>query len=77
MLALTGCDTEAARVILDGLRGRLDAAITVAGLPKFTVSFGVVEAFDNEDLPALISRRPGLVGNKGARPSDREIPRGR
>jgi len=56
VLALAGCDTNAARDILDALRGRLDAAITVAGLPKFTVSFGVVEAFDQEDLPTLISR---------------------
>jgi diguanylate cyclase (GGDEF)-like protein len=56
VLALAGCDTETARVILDALRGRLDAAITVAGLPKFTVSFGVVEALDQEDLPTLINR---------------------
>ncbi|MEP6561483.1 MAG: GGDEF domain-containing protein [Nakamurella sp.] len=56
VLALAGCDAEAARGILDSLRGRLDAAITVAGLPKFTVSFGVVEALDQEDLPTLINR---------------------
>jgi len=55
-LALAGCDTKAARDILDALRLRLDAAITVAGLPKFTVSFGVVAALDQEDLPALINR---------------------
>ena len=30
--------------------------MTVAGLPKFTVSFGVVEAEPNDDLPSLISR---------------------
>jgi hypothetical protein len=34
----------------------LDAAITVAGLPSFTVSVGVVEARHDEDLPALTSR---------------------
>ena len=51
VLALAGCDTDAARDILDALRGRLDAAITVAGLPKFTVSFGVVEALDQEIFP--------------------------
>ncbi len=56
VLALTGCDSTAARDILDALRGRLAAAITVAGLPTFTVSFGVVEALDDEDLPTLISR---------------------
>ena len=56
VLALTSCDTLAASTILDAMRGRLDAAITVAGLPKFTVSFGVVEALDREDLPTTISR---------------------
>jgi len=56
VLALVGCDTKAARDVLDALRDRLDAAITVAGLPKFTVSFGVVEALDQEDLPTLINR---------------------
>ena len=30
--------------------------LTVAGLPKFTVSFGVVEAQPDDDLPSLISR---------------------
>jgi diguanylate cyclase (GGDEF)-like protein len=61
VLALAGCDTETARVILNALRGRLDAAITVAGLPKFTVSFGVVEALDQEDLPTLINRADGAL----------------
>ena len=56
VLALVGCDTNAARDVLNALRGRLDAAITVAGLPKFTVSFGAVEAIDQEDLPTLINR---------------------
>ena len=56
VLALGGCNTETAREILDSLRGRLDAAITVAGLPRFTASFGVVEAQDKEDLPGLINR---------------------
>jgi len=56
VLALVGCDTDAARDIFDALRGRLAAAITAAGLPKFTVSFGVVEAHDQEDMPTLIDR---------------------
>ena len=42
--------------ILDALRSRLEAAITVAGLPEFTASFGVVEALDQEDLPTRINR---------------------
>lgn len=56
IVALTGCTAESARTVLDGLRGRLDAAVTVAGLPTFTVSVGVVEAGDNEDLQAVIAR---------------------
>jgi diguanylate cyclase (GGDEF)-like protein len=56
VIALPGCSTDSAREILEALRSRLDAAITVAGLPKFTVSFGVIEASDQEDLPTLLSR---------------------
>jgi diguanylate cyclase (GGDEF)-like protein len=56
VMALPGCSTERVREILGSLTVRLDAAITVAGLPKFTVSFGVVEAGDQEDLPTTIAR---------------------
>jgi diguanylate cyclase (GGDEF)-like protein len=56
VVALTGCGSENARVIFDALRNRLDAALTVAGLPKFSVSFGIVEAGQNEDLQAVIGR---------------------
>ena len=56
VVALVGCHADETRHILDSLRVRLDAAITVAGLPQFTVSFGVVEATDHEALPALINR---------------------
>lgn len=56
VLALAGCDTTAARDVLDALRIGLDAAITFAGLPKFTVSFGAVEALEQEDLQSLINR---------------------
>ncbi|MEO5833370.1 MAG: diguanylate cyclase [Nakamurella sp.] len=56
VVALMGCEGETARTILDAVRGRLEAAITVAGLPTFTVSFGLVEARHEEALPALIDR---------------------
>jgi len=55
-IAIPGCSNEKAREIFEAARSRLDAAMTVAGLPKFTVSFGVVEADPNDDLPSLISR---------------------
>ncbi|MCW2527444.1 MAG: hypothetical protein JWM76_2304 [Pseudonocardiales bacterium] len=56
VIALPGCTTESARKVLNAARGRLEAAITVAGLPKFTVSFGVVESNTDEDLANLIGR---------------------
>jgi diguanylate cyclase (GGDEF)-like protein len=56
VVALPGCTLDKAHDVFDAVRGRLDAAITVAGLPKFTASFGVIEAGEQEDLPALVSR---------------------
>ena len=55
-IAIPDCGIEKAREIFDATRVRLDAAMTVAGLPKFTVSFGVVEAEPKDDLPTTISR---------------------
>ena len=40
VIAFPACTSENARRALDGMRSRLDAAVTVAGLPKFTVSRG-------------------------------------
>jgi diguanylate cyclase (GGDEF)-like protein len=56
VIALPGCNAANGRDILDAARVRLAAAVTVAGLPKFTVSFGIIDAEDKEDLPSLISR---------------------
>jgi diguanylate cyclase (GGDEF)-like protein len=56
VIALPTCTAVNAQKFLDALRSRLDAAITVAGLPRYTASFGVVEAIDQEDVPTLISR---------------------
>ncbi len=56
VLAMPGCTAERAREILDALRERLEAATTVAGLPTFTASFGLVEAGPQEDLPAVVAR---------------------
>ena len=56
VVALPGCAATSAAQILDALRARLDAAITVAGTPAFTVSFGVIEGAETEDLPTLIAR---------------------
>jgi diguanylate cyclase (GGDEF)-like protein len=56
VFALPGCTAKDARGLLDALKVRLDAEITVAGLPKFTASFGVVEADLDEDLTSVIAR---------------------
>ncbi len=55
-LALSGCRTEQAREILDALSERLEAAVTVAGLPQFTASFGLVEAGRQEGLAGILAR---------------------
>jgi len=39
-IALPGCPLDKARLVLDAVRNRLDTAITVAGLPKFTSASG-------------------------------------
>ena len=46
---------EAARA-LNTVRSQLDAAITVGGLPKFTVSFGVTECDPGEELATVLGR---------------------
>jgi diguanylate cyclase (GGDEF)-like protein len=56
VVAFPTCTADNARVALDAVRARLDAAITVAGLPKYTASFGVIDAIAGEDLPSLIGR---------------------
>ena len=56
VVALPSCTLERAREILQTLSLRLDAAVTVASLPKFTSSFGVVEAGFQEDLRSVIAR---------------------
>ena len=56
VIALPGCSLESAKEILGAVILRLDAAITVASLPRFTASFGVVEAGFQEDLRSVIAR---------------------
>jgi diguanylate cyclase (GGDEF)-like protein len=56
VIAFSDCSAQHALRALDGMRSRLDAAITVAGLPKFTVSVGVIDAAIGEDLPTLTAR---------------------
>jgi diguanylate cyclase (GGDEF)-like protein len=73
ILALPGCSAANAQRSLDALRSRLDAAITVAGVPRYTASFGVVEATNQEDLPTLIGRADACLFAAKADGRDRVV----
>ena len=72
-VALPGCTSDQARGVLDALRARLDAAITVAGLPQFTASFGVVDAGKQEDLPTVLGRADAALLQAKALGRDRVV----
>ncbi len=55
-IALPECTAANAHTVLDELRSRLDQAISVAGVPRYTASFDVVDASDQEDIPAVLAR---------------------
>ncbi len=56
VIALPGCTTESAYLAFEGVRARLEGALTVAGLPKLTVSVGIVAARPEEELSGVIGR---------------------
>jgi diguanylate cyclase (GGDEF)-like protein len=55
-IAFPDCSAVDATRALNTLRAQLDAAITVGGLPKFTVSFGVTECEPGEELATILRR---------------------
>lgn len=55
-IAFPDCSTVEATRALSHVSTQLDAAITVGGLPKFTVSFGVTESEPGEDFDAVLRR---------------------
>ena len=55
-IAFPDCSTADAARVLNTVRAQLDAAITVGGLPKFTVSFGVTESEPGEDMVTALRR---------------------
>lgn len=55
-IAFPDCSAADATRALNTVRSHLDAAITVGGLPKFTVSFGVTEAEPGEEFGAVLRR---------------------
>ena len=56
VIAFPHATADNARRALENVRSRLDAALTVAGLPRYTVSIGVIDARLSEDFPALVGR---------------------
>jgi len=55
-IAFPDCATADAARALNAVRAQLDAAITVAGLPSFTASFGVTDSEPGEELAAALRR---------------------
>ena len=55
-IAFPDCSAVDATRALNTVRAQLDAAITVGGLPKFTVSFGVTECEPGEELATILRR---------------------
>ena len=55
-LALPACTAEDAIRVLDSVRARLEAAITVSGLPMFTASFGLAQMQVEEDMQGALGR---------------------
>jgi diguanylate cyclase (GGDEF)-like protein len=55
-VVLPGCSIEDAHRALESVRDHLLDAVRGAGLPGFTVSFGIVQAADAEDLTEMLAR---------------------
>ena len=55
-VVLPGCTVEDANAALESVRHHLLEAVRGAGLPTFTVSFGIIEAADTEDLSEMLAR---------------------
>jgi diguanylate cyclase (GGDEF)-like protein len=55
-IAFPNCTAVDACHALEAVRSRLSAAIAVAGLPSYTVSFGVVDASERENLNTILVR---------------------
>jgi diguanylate cyclase (GGDEF)-like protein len=55
-IAFPDCSAVDATRALNTMRSHLDAAITVGGLPKFTVSFGITEAEPGEEFGVVLRR---------------------
>jgi diguanylate cyclase (GGDEF)-like protein len=60
-IAFPDCSALDATLKFNTVRAQLDAAITVSGLPKFTVSVGITEAEPGEEFEAVLRRADGAL----------------
>ena len=72
-LALPECGLADAQRALESVRARLDAAITVSGLPKFTSSFGLTEMASQEDLLSALERADAALFTAKRRGRDQVV----
>jgi diguanylate cyclase (GGDEF)-like protein len=72
-IAFPACAIADAAKALDAVRAHLDAALTVAGLPRYTVSFGVSVADEKEPLPAVLARADGALFEAKLQGRDRVV----
>lgn len=72
-IAFPACSPADAQRVLDSVRTRLDAAITVSGLPKFTASFGVTEMHGQEELRAALDRADTALFSAKSQGRDRVV----
>lgn len=75
-LAFPSCPADKAREALNAARGALTAATVAAGLPTFTVSFGVAEDDHDEDLPSLLARADAALFQAKQNGRDRVVVHG-
>jgi diguanylate cyclase (GGDEF)-like protein len=72
-VALPSCPVPDAERALESVRTRLDAALTVSGLPKFTASFGLTEMSGHEDLVAALARADAALFSAKRNGRDRVV----
>jgi diguanylate cyclase (GGDEF)-like protein len=72
-IAFPDCSAIEATRALNTVRTQLDAAITVGGLPKFTVSFGMTESELGEDFDAVLRRADDALMRAKSEGRDRVV----
>ena len=55
-IVLSSCSAQDAGAMLESVRTAMAAAISSAGVPHLTASFGIVESLPHEELPTAVAR---------------------